>query len=168
MMLMFQLRELKDDGYMIEMKGTKNNNKRVWPSYIYILYSIYKYPTRVYPLINLHSNGIFPCSIGNTSSNGPCSIAMLVYTKHLHVLFYKFWSCLSSTNILRSSPCNTFFEWIASLWLCSKQGKLAQEFIVKHPNTLVFWGIFCVLKKKLFLNKKHTKQSVYSVYPPGK
>ena len=32
-----------------------------------------------YPLVNWHSNGISPFSIGNTSSKGPFSIAMLVY-----------------------------------------------------------------------------------------
>ena len=31
-----------------------------------------------YPLVNKDSNGISPFSIGNTSSKGPCSIAMLV------------------------------------------------------------------------------------------
>ena len=30
-----------------------------------------------YPLVNWHSNGISPFLIGNTSSKGPCSIAML-------------------------------------------------------------------------------------------
>ena len=32
-----------------------------------------------YPLVNKHSNGKPPFSIGNTSSNGGCSIAMLDY-----------------------------------------------------------------------------------------
>ena len=32
-----------------------------------------------YPLVNKHSNGISPFSIGTTSSQGPFSIAMLVY-----------------------------------------------------------------------------------------
>ncbi len=32
-----------------------------------------------YPLVNWHSNGTSPVYVGNTSSNGPFSIAMLVY-----------------------------------------------------------------------------------------
>ena len=35
----------------------------------------------MYPLVNRHSNGIYPFSIGNTSSKGPFSIAMLVYQR---------------------------------------------------------------------------------------
>ena len=33
----------------------------------------------LYPLVNYHSNGISPSLIGNTSSKGPFSIAMLHY-----------------------------------------------------------------------------------------
>ena len=36
-----------------------------------------------YPLVNWHSNGISPFLIGNTSSKGPFSIAMLVYRRVL-------------------------------------------------------------------------------------
>ena len=35
----------------------------------------------IYPLVNSHSHGKSPCSIGNTCSNGGFSIAMLVYQR---------------------------------------------------------------------------------------
>ena len=34
-----------------------------------------------HPPVNYHGNGKSPCSVGNTSSTGPFSIAMLVYQR---------------------------------------------------------------------------------------
>ena len=39
------------------------------------------FPQNGYPLVNKHSNGKSPFSIGNTSSNGGFSIAMFVYRR---------------------------------------------------------------------------------------
>ena len=44
-----------------------------------MLFHPYKWSQKNLPPVNQHSNGISPCSIGNTSSKGPFSIAMLVY-----------------------------------------------------------------------------------------
>ena len=42
----------------------------------------------IYPLVNYHSNGLSPFSIGCTSSQGPFSIAMLVLWSAYHKAIY--------------------------------------------------------------------------------
>ena len=42
-----------------------------------------------YPLVNQHSNGTSPFSIGNTSSKGPFSMSILVYRRVLGLFVWK-------------------------------------------------------------------------------
>ena len=68
----------------------------------------------IYPLVNKHSNGKSPSWIGNTSSNGGFSIAMLDYRR---VINNEFWWIQSSDpfihcRFMRVKSCNIGNQWI--------------------------------------------------------
>ena len=93
-----------------------------------------KYPVDIYPLVNQHSNGISPFLIGNTSSKGPFSIAMLVYRsvneeakiscRHLYISHM-----LHGTGIFTYIYINICHSWIGKY--SGRMGHLA----LVHWNT---------------------------------
>ena len=84
---------------------------------------------------NKHGNGKSPCSTGNTSSNGGCSIAMLFFQG----------VCLKKPIISRWS---SSVWWISAAWWLPPRPKQTDEI---HPNR---WGWFHldVLLKVCFLS----------------
>ena len=58
------------------------------------------YPTGNYPPVNKHSNGKSPSWIGNTSSNGGCSIAHILFKGSWENDFFSWWDMLVPRRVI--------------------------------------------------------------------